>query len=353
MDLARDVFTTHSEEPILVTTSLMMALTDYTDYPPPPAKSEGNPSCPEEQKNQADGSTLGGHNHVLQAVIKRKGYNLDQQSRPKGIAKATKDGQEVALKFLGSAMDELQILEYLQTCKPTPKYVIKLLDVITSDINNVIVMPWLTPLDTFLKMCPGMAQPLWTQFLEGVRFLHENKVAHLDLKPENALVSPPDLSSSPHLSIIDFGLSVRVKNEGTQVKGYRGTPSWSAPEVGPDENGPRLLYSAILADRWSCGKVLHYICTFFCTPDPVVDHACAKLLSLCPSGRPPLGDLLSSQEEGTTERSVRTEEVHVTAQKQPYTISGPGWYVPTFSPSCVQPQASGPGGQANKYAKTL
>ncbi|KAH9023611.1 kinase-like domain-containing protein [Lactarius pseudohatsudake] len=95
-----------------------------------------------------------------------------------------------------------------------------------------------------------------TQFLEGVWFLHEHNIAHLDLKPANVLVG--FTSSTPHLSIIDFGLSIHVKDEGTLVEGYRGTPSWAAPEIG-EVDGPTKTYSAILADRWSCGKVLEYI----------------------------------------------------------------------------------------------
>ncbi|KAH9048623.1 kinase-like domain-containing protein, partial [Lactarius deliciosus] len=90
------------------------------------------------------------------------------------------------------------------------------------------------------------------QFVEGVAYLHEHGVAHLDLKPGNVLVYARSGSLSPRLSIIDFGLSVFAESEEFLVEGYRGTPSWAAPEVG--ESGEK--YSAILADRWSCGKVL-------------------------------------------------------------------------------------------------
>ncbi|KAH9030055.1 kinase-like domain-containing protein, partial [Lactarius pseudohatsudake] len=93
------------------------------------------------------------------------------------------------------------------------------------------------------------------QFLEGIWFLHEHRIAHLDLKPANVLLGYADSSSLPRISIIDFGISIRVKSEETMVEGYCGTPFWSAPEVGT-ECEPKKKYSAILADQWSCRRVL-------------------------------------------------------------------------------------------------
>ncbi|KAI0296927.1 kinase-like domain-containing protein, partial [Multifurca ochricompacta] len=93
------------------------------------------------------------------------------------------------------------------------------------------------------------------QFLEGVAFLHEHNIAHLDLKADNVLI---DIKGDKHhlrLWIIDFGLSVFVEDEETMIKGYRGTPEWTAPEVGTLD-GPSTRYSPILADRWACGRML-------------------------------------------------------------------------------------------------
>jgi len=56
-------------------------------------------------------------------------------------------------------------------------------------------------------------------------FLHEHGIAHLDLKPGNVLVHGKSGSLSPHLSIIDFGLSDFAESEETLVEGYQGTPS--------------------------------------------------------------------------------------------------------------------------------
>ncbi|KAH9064428.1 kinase-like domain-containing protein [Lactarius vividus] len=121
-------------------------------------------------------------------------------------------------------------------------------------------MPWQTPLDTCLKTTPTVAESLQYQLLEGVWFLHEHGIAHLDLKPDNLVVGYTSVSSSqPKLSIIDYGVSTHAEGEGTLLEGYHGTRDWSAPEVEDAGTGTSKKYSAVLADRWSCGRVLWYI----------------------------------------------------------------------------------------------
>uniref|UniRef100_A0A8D0E176 Serine/threonine-protein kinase 17A n=1 Tax=Salvator merianae TaxID=96440 RepID=A0A8D0E176_SALMN len=90
---------------------------------------------------------------------------------------------------------------------------------------------------------------LMRQILEGVSFLHRNNVVHLDLKPQNIL-----LSSEPPLGdvrIVDFGLS-RIMKNGEELREIMGTPEYVAPEI--------LSYDPIstATDMWSIG-VLAYV----------------------------------------------------------------------------------------------
>lgn len=195
------------------------------------------------------------------ALIKAKGYDLElglrQWSLPRNIAQAEKDGQNVALKLVRTK--EHDILWDLQRPKAYDNnHVVKLIDIIGTSNYIIIIMPWLLLLGDSLfgpNANPTLKSSLIAQFLCGVRFLHTNGFAHLDLKPGNILVQHLDGSQEPHLSIIDFGVSVRVKDEDTTITGFCRTRNWTAPEVGT-EDGPAMTYSPIWADLWSCGRIL-------------------------------------------------------------------------------------------------
>uniref|UniRef100_A0A672HAS9 Serine/threonine-protein kinase 17A n=1 Tax=Salarias fasciatus TaxID=181472 RepID=A0A672HAS9_SALFA len=90
---------------------------------------------------------------------------------------------------------------------------------------------------------------LMRQILEGVTFLHRHNVVHLDLKPQNILLT----SSSPlgDIKIVDFGLS-RMVSSHQELREIMGTPEYVAPEI--------LNYEPIstATDMWSIG-VLAYV----------------------------------------------------------------------------------------------
>ncbi|XP_003222330.1 serine/threonine-protein kinase 17A [Anolis carolinensis] len=90
---------------------------------------------------------------------------------------------------------------------------------------------------------------LMRQILEGVSFLHRNNVVHLDLKPQNILLT----SESPlgDVRLVDFGLS-RVMKNSEELREIMGTPEYVAPEI--------LSYDPIstATDMWSIG-VLAYV----------------------------------------------------------------------------------------------
>ncbi|KAL6308170.1 kinase domain-containing protein, partial [Sparassis latifolia] len=65
------------------------------------------------------------------------------------------------------------------------------------------------------------------QVVEGVSFLHEQNIAHLDIKDTNFVV---DIDTG-RIYIIDYGLARRVQGPDDEVEGFRGTEDWVAPEV--------------------------------------------------------------------------------------------------------------------------
>ncbi|KNC52195.1 STE/STE11 protein kinase [Thecamonas trahens ATCC 50062] len=94
------------------------------------------------------------------------------------------------------------------------------------------------------------------QILNGLKYLHEKKIAHRDIKPGNILISPAPFGGfcKSTLKIADFGASKNLNTlmsvtEGG-VKTLAGTPHFMAPEVVLQTGHGRK------ADIWSLGCTL-------------------------------------------------------------------------------------------------
>jgi len=92
------------------------------------------------------------------------------------------------------------------------------------------------------------AREITKQMLEAVRFMQEQHIAHLDLKPDNILFASKETSSK--IKIIDFG-EARIVKEDEKLNQKIGTPYYMAPEI---ING--VPYDAFAADMWSCGVII-------------------------------------------------------------------------------------------------
>ncbi|KAI9458967.1 kinase-like domain-containing protein [Russula earlei] len=217
-------------------------------------------------------------------------------------------GPSVVLKILSdSSGDELEFLQYLNGIKEPANRTIPLLEVIRLDIGKQLIMlPWRSPLHEVLlfRQCPDDIVSLCAQFIEGVSFLHNHKVAHCDLKPGNIVV---DLEQQPaQLFIIDFNLAEFVKSEETMVEGWCGTPPWIAPEVGT-QDGPAQWFSPILADRWACGEMIRYFAQYTPSPNRRQDLVALAepLLHKDPRARPSLSGLKINT---TTKRRLEADQ---------------------------------------------
>ncbi|XP_061129209.1 striated muscle preferentially expressed protein kinase-like isoform X3 [Syngnathus typhle] len=65
------------------------------------------------------------------------------------------------------------------------------------------------------------------QVLEGLRYLHEKDIGHLDIKPENILMAA---ANSDQIRICDFGNAIRLESSEEHYSKY-GTPEYVAPEI--------------------------------------------------------------------------------------------------------------------------
>lgn len=84
------------------------------------------------------------------------------------------------------------------------------------------------------------------QILQGVQYLHDNKIIHRDLKLGNLF-----LNDQLHVKIGDFGLATRIEYQGERKKTLCGTPNYIAPEI---LNKKGHSYEV---DVWSIGCVMY------------------------------------------------------------------------------------------------
>ena len=87
------------------------------------------------------------------------------------------------------------------------------------------------------KLNGKVAQVCWG-LIKGVAYLHEFCIIQRDF----------------YVKIIDFDVSMQVKDEDEVVQGQCGTKGWMAPEI-----EEKSMYSPIKADRWSTGQVLLHL----------------------------------------------------------------------------------------------
>ncbi|XP_043091601.1 myosin light chain kinase, smooth muscle isoform X1 [Puntigrus tetrazona] len=87
------------------------------------------------------------------------------------------------------------------------------------------------------------------QILEGIQYMHQQHIVHLDLKPENIVCVD---RTGIQIKIIDFGLASKL-DPNTPVKVMHGTPEFVAPEV--------INYEPIClaTDMWSIGVICYIL----------------------------------------------------------------------------------------------
>ncbi|KAI5852461.1 kinase-like domain-containing protein [Morchella snyderi] len=98
------------------------------------------------------------------------------------------------------------------------------------------------------------AKEIATQLLEGLKVLHENKICHRDLKPNNILIAR---YSPIQVKLADFGSSKSTIN--TSLRTSCGTSGYMAPELLKLLPSKKRYTNSL--DIWSLGCVIHEILT--------------------------------------------------------------------------------------------
>ncbi|KAI1755077.1 Pkinase-domain-containing protein [Xylaria castorea] len=148
------------------------------------------------------------------------------------------------------------------------------------DAHQFIIIMEYVPggdLGKFIQDHGAIAEPhvktIAKQLVDALGYLHDNKITHRDVKPDNILLH----STNPLVvKLTDFGLSKMIDTEQTFLKTFCGTLLYCAPEVyteysSYDDNGRRTNRKSHrpvdkerydhAVDIWSLGGVLYYTLT--------------------------------------------------------------------------------------------
>ncbi|KAM4893019.1 serine/threonine-protein kinase ULK3 isoform 3-T3 [Sylvia borin] len=130
------------------------------------------------------------------------------------------------------------------------------------------------------RMLPEKVARVFLQQLAcALKFLHDRNISHLDLKPQNILLSTPE---NPQLKLADFGFA-QYMSPWDEKHVLRGSPLYMAPEM-----VCRQHYDARV-DLWSVGVILYE--ALFGKP-PFASHSFAELEEKIRSDRAVQTDLV-------------------------------------------------------------
>lgn len=137
--------------------------------------------------------------------------------------------RNVAIKILPNGQEQRRIHDELKALlKMRSKHVVQIYDLFFIENDLAIVQEFIDGEDLFDIPKPDAVidylKLIW-QIAAGLSDIHENKVIHRDIKPNNMKVDGEGI-----LKIFDFGLA---RDEGPEAStiGFVGTPGFAAPEL--------------------------------------------------------------------------------------------------------------------------
>ncbi|XP_041034124.1 serine/threonine-protein kinase ULK3 isoform X1 [Carcharodon carcharias] len=159
----------------------------------------------------------------------------------------------VSKKSLNKASVEnlLTEIEILKTVRHP--HIVQLKDFQWDNVNIYLIMEFCAggDLSHFIRSRRMLPEQVARRFLQqlasALQYLHQRNISHLDLKPQNILLSS---LTTPHLKLADFGFAQHMSPWDEKYV-LRGSPLYMAPEM-----VCRQQYDARV-DLWSVGVILY------------------------------------------------------------------------------------------------
>ncbi|XP_073242875.1 serine/threonine-protein kinase ULK3-like isoform X1 [Porites lutea] len=145
-------------------------------------------------------------------------------------------------------LTEIELLKKLDH-----EHIVKLKDFEWNDEYIFLIMEYCSggDLSRFIHSRRGLPEAIARRFLRqlalALQFLRANNIAHMDLKPQNLLLSARE---NPVLKLADFGFAKYLHSE-EETHTMRGSPLYMAPEMICS-----MKYDASV-DLWSVGVILY------------------------------------------------------------------------------------------------
>jgi serine/threonine protein kinase len=93
--------------------------------------------------------------------------------------------------------------------------------------------------------------------LSGLKHLHDRRIAHCDIKPDNIMFETDEDGTDGNLVLVDLGFAT-VCESGQYIDQMKGTIEYMAPEILSPRSGQARAYDTKV-DIWSVGCVLYML----------------------------------------------------------------------------------------------
>ncbi|MEO7163285.1 MAG: protein kinase, partial [Bdellovibrionia bacterium] len=197
---------------------------------------------------------------IVSAIEKGKDQENDAQFTKKVVLKYTQSSND-KIRMLERAQNELSVLQSINS-----KYVVKGNEVFEDDgvvvlsleaiegisIKKAIATEFRFNVETFLKTAIEIAR--------GISDLHQSKILHLDVNPNNLIFNPKDLSQP--CKIIDFESSGRYSTLGLDDKDEHSQELFGTfAYISPEQTGRTRHKIDSRSDLYSFGVTLYEMIT--------------------------------------------------------------------------------------------